>query len=323
MTKVLVTRAIFDTAQQLLIDAVGAHEIDTYEVDQIIPHLEFLKRIQGKEAVLTMLTEQFDEEAMDAAGSHLKVIANCAVGYNNIDVEAATQRGIKVTNTPDVLTESTADLAWALILGAGRRTGEAERCLREGKWTSWSPTFMMGSEIHGKTLGIFGMGRIGQAVARRAQGFNMPVLYHSRNRVDESIEHSLNARYVDFPTLLSKSDVISIHCPFSDKTLHTFASAEFQQMKSTATLINTSRGPVVDERALANALRNGEIAHVGLDVYEKEPQVHPDLLKCENALLLPHIGSATLDTRTAMAELAARNIAAHFNNQPLLTCVNP
>jgi glyoxylate reductase len=322
MAKVFVTRAVFNSAHQFLIDAVGKDEIDIYEKDQIIPREEFLNRIRGKEAVLTMLTEGWDAEAMDSAGPDLKIIANCAVGYNNIDIEAATQRGIKVTNTPDVLTESTADLAWALILGAGRRTGEAERFLRAKKWKNWTPTFMMGSEIHGKTLGIFGMGRIGQAVARRAQGFNMRVIYHSRNRVEEKIEKSLGAAHVDFPTLLAESDVLSIHCPLTEETKHSFNQDEFRQMKSTAVLVNTARGAVVKEAALAEALQIGEIAFAGLDVFEREPTIYPELLNCENALLIPHIGSATLDTRTAMAELAARNIVAHFNGEPLLSCIN-
>jgi len=322
MARVFVTRAVFNSAHQLLTDAIGPDQIDTYDKDQIIPRHEFLNRIHGAEAVLTMLTENWDGEAMDAAGPQLKVIANCAVGYNNIDTDAATERGIKVTNTPDVLTESTADLTWALILGAGRRIGEAERHLRAKKWKNWTPTFMMGSEIHGKTLGIFGMGRIGQAVARRAQGFNMRVIYNSRNRVDAALEQSLDASFVDFAGLLAESDVLSIHCPLSDDTKHTFGQAEFRAMKSTSVLVNTSRGAVIKESALAEALQIGEIAFAGLDVFENEPKIYPELLNCENALLLPHIGSSTLDTRTAMAELAAKNIVAHFEGAPLLTCVN-
>jgi len=323
MPRIFITRAIPNRAFKVLTDIFGAESVEVYEEDRIIPREVLLERVKGVDAVLTMLTEYWDEEVFEAAGADLKILANCAVGYNNIKVDVATARGVAVSNTPDVLTESTADLAWALILGACRRVGEAERYLRAGKWDSWSPNFMLGNDIHGGTLGIFGMGRIGRATARRAAGFNMRVIYHSRTRLEADVEAELHAEYVSFDDLLAQSDVISIHCPFTPETRHSFGADQFRAMKSTSTLVNTSRGPVVDEGALATALHSGDIAFAGLDVFEKEPEIHPDLLTCENALLLPHIGSATLETRTQMAELAARNIVARLTGIPLPTCVNP
>ena len=237
-------------------------------------------------------------------------------------MDAATARGVTVTNTPDVLTETTADLAWSLILGASRRVGEAERYLRAGKWDTWSPNSMLGNEIGGKTLGIFGMGRIGQATARRAAGFRMKVLYHSRTRRSGEEEAALNAHYVSFDELLEESDILSIHSPLVPETTGIFGVDEFKRMKKTAVLVNTSRGAVVQEAALAQALQDGEIAFAGIDVFEQEPEIHPALLACENALLLPHIGSATLETRTAMACLAAENIIAVLTGSPPPTPVN-
>ncbi|MEX2016479.1 MAG: D-glycerate dehydrogenase, partial [Candidatus Hydrogenedentales bacterium] len=238
------------------------------------------------------------------------------------DVAAATQRRVAVTNTPDELTESTADLTSALILCAARRVGEAQRFLRAGKWTTWAPDLMCGVDVHGKTLGIFGLGRIGAAVARRARGFNMRVLYAGRSPKPE-LERGLGAAFVDKATLLAESDIISLHCPLNAETRHAFGAAEFRAMKPTAVFVNTTRGPVVDEPVLATALRDGEIAYAGLDVFEQEPAVHPDLLGCENALLLPHLGSATSETRTRMAEIAAENIAAALTGRRPPTCVNP
>lgn len=320
MPKVFVTRSVPDAAITLLTDAFGADSILVYPEDQIIPREELLESIHDADGVLTMLTDVWNEETFSAA-PNLKVLANCAVGYNNIHLTPAKEHGVVVTNTPDVLTETAADLAWALILAASRRLGEAEAYLRAGKWDSWSPNFMLGNDIHGKTLGVYGMGRIGQAVARRASGFNMCVTYHSRTRLDESLESSLDARYVSFDELLSESDIISINAPLSDETRGAFNAEAFAKMKNTATLVNTSRGPLVDEAALAHALQSGEIAFAGIDVFEKEPKIHPDLLRCENAVLIPHIGSATLETRTAMAELAADNIVAVLNGNGPITPV--
>ena len=322
MAKIFLTRAIPEIALRVLQEAFGANEVEVYPEDAIIPRADLEKAVQGREAILTMLTDPWDAEMFDAAGSSLKVLANCAVGYNNIHVDVASERGVTVTNTPDVLTEATADLAWALIMGASRRTGEAERYLRAGKWDSWSPNFMLGNEIYGKTLGIYGMGRIGQATARRALGFNMKVIYHSRTQRTAEEEAVLGARYVSFDELLEQSDVLSIHSPLLPTTTGLFGAEAFNKMKNTAVLVNTSRGPVVQEAALAQALKNRDIAFAGIDVFEKEPEIHPALLECENAMLLPHIGSATLDTRTAMACLAVENIIAVLKGETPPTPVN-
>lgn len=320
--RVFVTRRLADSALQLLYDAVGEDAVAVYPRDLVIQRDELLASVRGVEAILSILTERIDAEVMDAAGPQLKIVANYAVGYDNIDVPAATQRGIAVTNTPDVLTESTADLTWALILGAARRVGEGERFLRAGKWNTWAPDLLCGVDVYGKTLGIFGLGRIGAAVARRARGFKMRVLYHGRARKPE-LERELDAEYVDKATLLAESDVISLHCPLNAETRCAFGAAEFRAMKPTSVFVNTTRGPVVDEAALAAALHHGEIAYAGLDVFEQEPTVQPELLACENAFLLPHLGSATVETRTRMAEIAAENIAAMLTGGLPTTCVNP
>lgn len=308
MSRIFVTREIPEPALKILYDAFGADDVSVYPEDRIIPRDELLESVSDAEGVLTMLTEAWNPETFDAA-KNLKVLANCAVGYNNIHIEPAKKHGVIVTNTPDVLTETTADLAWALILAAPRRIGEAERYLRAGNWDSWSPNFMLGNDIYGKTLGVYGMGRIGQAVARRASGFNMRVIYHSRTRLEPNVENELSADYVSFDALLTESDILSINAPLTPETRGIFGVDAFKKMKSTATLVNIARGPLVDEGALANALQSGEIAFAGIDVFEKEPAIHPELLNCENAVLIPHIGSATLETRTAMAILAAENIA--------------
>ena len=314
MSRVFVTRPIPEPALALLHDKFGAENVSVYPEDQIIPRDVLLSSIEQAEGVLTMLTEVWNEETF-AAANNLKVLANCAVGYNNIHLEPARNHNVIVTNTPDVLTETTADLTWALILGAARRIGEGERYLRGGKWDSWSPDLLLGHDIHGKTLGIYGLGRIGQAVARRAAGFNMRVIYHSRSRQPAHTEAELAAEYVSFDELLEQSDVLSINAPLAPETRCQFNAEAFKKMKSTATLINTARGPLVDEAALATALQAGELAFAGIDVFENEPKIHPALLECENAVLIPHIGSATLETRTAMALLAAENIVGVLNGE--------
>ncbi len=323
MPKIFVTRALPDSAIQMLIDAFGEAFVSVFSEDRVIRRDELLEGAKGIDALLPILTETIDAEVMNAAGPELKVIANYAVGYNNIDIAAATERKIPVTNTPGVLTETTADLTWALILGVARRLGEGERYLRAGKWVSWAPLLLLGDDVHGKTLGIFGLGRIGTAVARRAKGFNMRIIYHSRTRKDAALEEELGATLVDKPTLLAESDILTLHCPLSDETRHAFSSDEFSAMKSSAILINTTRGPVVDETALALALQAGDITAAGLDVFEDEPEIHPELLKCENALLIPHLGSATKETRAKMAEIAAANIIARLNGETPPNCVNP
>jgi glyoxylate reductase len=291
--------------------------------DRLISRRELLLNVRGVEALLPILTETIDAEVMDAAGPSLRIIANYAVGYNNVDVAAATARGIPVTNTPGVLTETTADLAWLLLMSAARRAGEGERFLRAGRWESWAPMLLLGTDVHGKTLGIYGMGRIGRAMARRARAFDMRVIYHDTQRLTTEDEQNLGVAYTDMPGLLAESDFISIHAPLTPETRHAFDADAFRAMKPAAILVNTARGPIVDEAALAAALQSGEIAAAGLDVYEDEPAVHPGLAACENAVLLPHLGSATLETRTRMAQIAADNIIARLRGERPPNCVNP
>lgn len=270
---------------------------------------ELLEAARGASGVLSNVTEKIDAEFMDAAGADLKVIANMAVGYDNVDVGAAKERGIVVTNTPGVLDETTADTAFMLLLAAARRLGESERTLRAGNWEWWGPKLFVGVDVWGKTLGIVGMGRIGQAVARRGRGFGMEILYHNRSRKKDA-EQELDARHTDLDELLETADFVSIHTPLTDETRHLIGADELEKMKPTAVLVNTSRGPVVDEEALADALADGRIFAAGLDVYENEPQVHPKLLDQENAVLAPHIGSGSRETRDGMAVLAAENVVA-------------
>ncbi len=323
MPKIFVTRAIPDEGLSLLRESFGSENVVVFPHDRVIRRAELLEGVCGVDALLCILTDTIDDAVIEGAGPPLKIIANYAVGYNNIDVGAATARGIPVTNTPGVLTETTADLTWALLLATARRLGEGERFLRGGKWTGWGPMLLLGVDVYGKTLGIFGMGRIGQAVARRAVGFDMRVIYTDTQPLPPETEQALGVTYVDKATLIAESDFISIHCPLLPETIHAFGEAEFKAMKSSAILINTARGPVVDEEALANALQDGQIRAAGLDVFEEEPQVHPKLLECENALLIPHLGSATKETRGKMAEIAARNIIARLNGQRPPNCVNP
>lgn len=323
MPRIFVARLVPDAGLKILYDAFGKDSVEVYERDQIIPRTELLKRVKGADALLPILTDKIDAEVMDAAGPQLKIVANFAVGYNNIDVPAATERGIPVTNTPGVLTETTADLTWALILAVARRMGEGERMVRARKWDGWGPMQLLGSDVHGKTLGIFGMGRIGQAVARRALGFGMRIIYTNRNGLHAGIEKELNAKQVDKRTLLAESDYLSVHCPLTPETTHAFGSTDFIAMKKTAYLINTSRGPVVDEAALVTALKTGEIAGAGLDVYEHEPELHEGLYDCENVVIIPHLGSATLETRGKMASIAATNIVARLRGERPPNCVNP
>jgi glyoxylate reductase len=282
---------------------------------------ELLEAVSGAAGILSTVTENVDAELMDAAGDDLEVIANMAVGYDNVDVQAATERGVVVTNTPEVLNETTADTSFMLLLAAARRLGEAERLLRSGGWEAWGPMQLTGPDVWGKKLGIVGFGRIGQAVARRARGFDMEVLYHDQYR-NESAEKETGVRYVELDELLRTCDFISVHTPLTDETHHLIGATELGKMKPEAVLINTSRGPVVDEAALADALAEGRIFAAGLDVYEKEPEVHPKLLELENVVLAPHIGSASVETRDRMAVLAAENIVAILSGEEPKTPVN-
>jgi glyoxylate reductase len=312
MSRVVVTGRIPETALEKL---RAEHDVDAWAGPESIGREELLRRVAGADAVVSLLTERIDAELLDAAGPQLKVVANVAVGYDNIDVPACTERGILATNTPGVLTEATADIALGLILGATRRLGEGERLIRSGQAWKWGMFFLLGSSLQGKTLGVVGMGGIGQATARRAKAFGMEIVYQSRSEIDAGIAAELGARRVELDELLAISDIVSLHCPYGPATHHLIGSEQLAAMKSSAYLVNTARGPIVDEAALAAALREGQIAGAGLDVFENEPTVHPGLLELENVVLVPHLGSATVETRTAMAMLAADNALAVLSNE--------
>ncbi|MFX1260571.1 MAG: 2-hydroxyacid dehydrogenase [Promethearchaeota archaeon] len=284
---------------------------------------EIIKGAQGCKGLVTLLSDPIDAELMDSLPS-LRVVAQCAVGYDNIDVRNATERNIAVTNTPGILTETTADLTWALILAACRRVPEADRYVRNGHWrVAWDPMMLLGRDIFGSTLGIIGMGRIGTAVARRASGFSMKILYHSRSRKKE-IESELDALRTDLETLLRESDVVSVHVPLTDDTRGMIGIDELQMMKPSAVLVNTSRGPVIDEDALTQALETGLIAGAGLDVFTEEPiPMKSRLLKLDNVVILPHIGSASIDTRAKMAKMSAANLIAALQGETPPNIVNP
>ena len=286
----------------------AACDVDRFKGEGPMPHDEIVKRVPGKQAIVASITESIDRAIIDA-GTSLRVIANVAVGYNNIDVAAAKSRGIIVTNTPDVLTDATADFTIALILAVTRRLGEGERMVRRGDWKGWALDQLLGMQLGGRQLGIVGLGRIGRGVAARAAAFGMKVV------------HTTRSGGVPLDRLLSESDVVSLHVPLTPETRHLIGQPELARMKRTAYLVNTTRGPVVDEAALAWALKNHLIAGAALDVYEREPEVHADLLTMENVVLAPHLGSATMETRTAMADLAARNAIAVVTGQPPLTPV--
>jgi len=297
-------------------------QVECYTEDRPMPRSKLFHSIRDKVGLLSMITDDIDEELLEHA-PNLIMVANMAVGYNNIDIEAATRRDILVSNTPGVLTEATADLAFSLILGAARRIAEGDRMVREGRFSFWAPFQFLGRDVSGKTLGIIGMGRIGKAVARRARGFQMPILYFNRNPLGKAEEEELNARYVTLNNLLGESDFVSLHIPLSSGTRHFISEKELALMKTTAYLINTSRGPVVDEKALLSALQNGIIAGAGIDVYENEPAITPGLEKLDQVLLLPHVGSATLETRTRMAAMAAGNLLAGLRRETPPNLINP
>ena len=278
--------------------------------------------IQDKDGLLSMITDSVDGELMDRA-PRLRMIANMAVGYNNIDVKAATARGIPVSNTPGVLTDATAELAFALILAAARRIADMDRLTRRGEFRFWAPMLFLGTEVTGKTLGIVGLGRIGKAVARRARGFDMRVIYHNRERMGSDEERELQAEYLDMKRLLRESDFVSLHVPLTEETKYLIGEKELAMMKPTAFLINTSRGPVVDEKALVKVLRERKIGGAGLDVYENEPALAPGLTELDNVTLLPHVGSGTLETRTRMASLAVENLLAGLRGDVPPNILNP
>ncbi|MBE3518937.1 MAG: D-glycerate dehydrogenase [Firmicutes bacterium] len=318
--KVYVTRKIPEPAIALLRESL---DVSVWpEEDVVVPRDVLMREVKEVEGLLCVLTEKVDRELLDAA-PRLKIVANMAVGYDNIDVGSCTERGIVVTNTPDVLTDATADLAFALLLATARRLPEAMDFLLKGQWKTWSPMLLTGKEVYGATLGIVGMGRIGQAVAKRARGFDMKVLYYSKRR-NPQVEEEIGARYVDKETLLRESDYVSLHLPLTPETRGFIGERELRMMKPTAVLINTARGAVVDERALYKALREGWIWAAGLDVFEVEPlPMDSPLRTLPNVVLLPHIGSATVKTRTEMALLAARNIRDYLVTGRVHTPVNP
>ena len=310
----VVTRRIPEPAVELLREA---GEVWVSPHDRALEPAELQHAVAGANAVLALLHDRVDEAVLAAAGEGLSCVANVAVGYDNVDVEAATRRGVLVTNTPGVLTEATADLAMALILLVTRRLGEGERLIRRGEEWAWDMFFMLGAGLQGKTLGVVGLGAIGQATARRARAFGMRVVYTARHRADEAVEAALDARMVAIDELLRASDVVSIHCPLTDETRHLIDAERLRSMKPGAFLVNTARGPIVDEAALAEALAAGTIAGAALDVFEHEPVVEPRLRELENVVVVPHLGSATVETRREMAMLAARNaIAACAGERP-------
>lgn len=314
--KLFLTRMIPQPGIDLLKEVF---EISCNHEDRALSRQELIAGVQDADALLCLLTDSIDREVMDAA-PRLKVISNYAVGYNNIDVAYATQKGIRVCNTPGVLTETTADLTWALILAAARRIPESDSYTREGLFRGWEPLLMLGQDVFGKTLGILGMGRIGQAVSRRALGFGMKIIYYSPDTDPSTLDFP--AEKVDFATLLLQSDILSLHAPLTDETRHMIGKAELKMMKSSAILINTARGPLVDEMALIDALRDGQIFAAGLDVYEQEPDFSMAMLELRNLVLLPHIGSASIETRTRMAIMAAQNAIAVIQGQEPPAVVN-
>ena len=313
MTAVFVARATFAD----IIDRLREHfDVVDNPSDQIRSKAELIAQLQGKAGTITTGSERIDAEVLQACPD-LKAVCNMAVGYNNIDVDACTARGVIVTNTPDVLTETTADFGFALMMATARRITESERYLRRGEWTKWRYDMFVGPDVHGATLGVLGMGRIGQAIARRgALGFGMQVIYHNRSRLSAEVEQQFGARWVDKETLMRESDHLVIVVPYSSSSHHAVAAAELAMMKPTATLTNIARGGVVDDAALAQALKAGRPAAAGLDVFEGEPSVHSGLLDVDNIVLTPHIASASVQTRRAMAALAVRNLIAALGHGP-------
>ena len=317
--KVLVTREVFDETLQYLREHC---EVDANQEDIALVPDALAKRAADKDGIICSLTDRIDA-ALLAGVPQLRIVANIAVGYNNIDVAACTRRGIMATNTPGVLDDSTADLAWTLMLGAARRVTEVERYVRQGEWKGWRLKQWLGIDVHHSTLGIVGMGRIGQAIARRAAGFEMRVLYHNRRRVAEAIERSLAASWVSLDELLQQSDFVVLQVPYSPETHHLIGAVELAKMKPSAVLVNSTRGGVVDDAALIQALRNGTIRAAGLDVFENEPNRNPGFLELDNVVLTPHIGSSTEATRRAMAMTAAKNAIAALSGARPPNLINP
>ena len=317
-SRVLISQKIFDE----VVAMVRQHfEVDWNQSETPLSPSVLIQRLRDKMGAIILLTDRIDEEVLSKC-SELKIVSNVAVGYNNIDVEACTRRGVMVTNTPGVLDDTTADLTWALLLATARRIVESDQYLRSSQWKGWGLMQFLGYDVHHKVIGICGLGRIGQRVARRAKGFDMRILYTDIIRAAPSLEEELGARFVDKKTLLSQSDFITLHVPLMPETTHYIAMAEFNLMKPTAILINASRGPIVDEKALVQALQEKKIAGAGLDVYEKEPEVEPGLLPMKNVVLVPHIASASYETRLRMAMMAAENLVAGLTGERPPNIVN-
>lgn len=316
---VYVTRKIPQPGLDIVIDNCKNAEINPD--DRVLTREELLGKVAGRDGVLSLLTDTIDAEVMDAAKG-CKVFANYAVGFNNIDVPAATERGIVITNTPGVLTDATADMAWALLFSTARRIAEADKFTRAGQFKGWGPMMFLGGDITGRTLGIVGAGRIGAAMAKKSVGFKMKVLYADPYR-NEELEQEIGAKQVDLDTLLKESDFVSVHTLLSEETTHLIGERELGLMKPSAYLINTSRGPVIDEKALVKALQENQIAGAGLDVFEDEPELAPGLAGLDNAVIPPHIASATVETRTKMATMAATNLVAALKGETPPNCVNP
>ena len=326
---VYITRQIPEEGINILKKFCQTVEVNPH--DRPLTYDELFRQVKGRDAILTMLSDKIDahlinevtDPCLKHTGTSLKVIANYAVGYDNIDIKTATAKGIVVTNTPGVLTDATADMAWALLFSITRRIVEGDKLTRAGKFVGWVPMLLLGGDLVGKTLGIIGAGRIGTAMAMRSRGWCMKVLYTTQSTKNAVLEEMLGAKRVELETLLKESDFISVHTPFTEKTRHMIGAKELSMMKRTAYLINTARGTVIDETALVNILRNKQIAGAGLDVYEEEPKLKPGLAELYNVVLAPHLGSATVETRTKMAIMAAENIIAVLNKQKPKNCVNP
>ncbi len=318
--KILVTRAVFPE----VIERLSQHfDVTSNQQDETYGEAELIRRLQGKDGVFSNPTDRLSASVIQSVAG-LKAICNMAVGYNNIDVPAATAAGVMVTNTPDVLNETTADLGWALLMAAARRVTESERSLRAGEWVKWTYDGYMGNDVHGSTVGIIGMGRIGQAVARRSMGFNMKVIYNNRSRLSPELEaQANNAQYVSREELLRTADHIVLVLPYSAESHHTIGEKELAMMKPTATLVNIARGGIIDDAALIRALKAGQIGAAGIDVFENEPNFNPGFLELKNVALTPHIGSASLNTRMAMANTAAGNLIAALSGQTPPNLLNP
>ncbi len=317
--KILVTGRLPDEVMKRL---SASCDMEANREDRPMERGRILEAIPDKDGLISMITDRVDAELLDLA-PNLKIVSNLAVGYNNIDVAAATARGILVTNTPGVTTEPTADLTLGLILAVARRIVEEDKLTREGKFQYWAPMLFLGRSVAGKTLGIVGFGAIGQAVAKRARGFDMRILYHQRRRLDEPVERQLGVEYADFGRLLSESDFVSLHVPLTDKTRHLVGMQQLRQMKPSAFLINASRGPVVNEKELVEALQKGLIAGAGLDVYENEPALTPGLIDMPNVVLTPHVGSGTIEDRTRMAQMATDNLLMGLRGEVPRFILNP